>query len=64
MTGEHTLIGPGEGLDNGSVHELALDCADVDFDVHPAHDTNFPHRDIAVPDEAPGLLDGIDAYGG
>ncbi len=64
MTGEPTLIGPRDGLDNGSVHDLALDGAEVDLDVHPAQPWAFPRREIAVPDRAPGLLDGIAAYGG
>ena len=64
MTAEPTAVSPREGLDNGTVHELALDGAEVPLEVHPAREWAFPHRDIAVPDWAPGVVDGIASYGG
>jgi hypothetical protein len=64
MTEEPITVSPREGLDNGDVHELAQDGAEVPLEVHPAHLWAFPHRDIAVPDSASGLVDGISSYGG
>ncbi len=64
MTAEPTTVSPRDGLDNGTVHELALDGAEVALEVHPARLWAFPHRDIAVPDSASGLVDGISSYGG
>jgi hypothetical protein len=63
MTAEPLAVGPLEGLDNGTLHDLVLDCAEVRLDVHPARLPAFPHRDIAVPDGAFGLVDGIAGYG-
>ncbi len=63
MPGDPTTeVGPLEGLDNGSVHELALEAAEVHLDVHPAHHAVLPHRDIDVPPAAVQLVDGIDDF--
>jgi len=55
---------PREGLDNGSLTELAIDGSEVQLDVVQARPLEGRHRDIAVPDDASSLLEGMEAYGG
>ncbi len=64
MTAEPMTVSPREGLDSGTVHQLALDGAEVPLEVHPAREWAFPHRDIVVPESASGLVEGISSYGG
>jgi hypothetical protein len=55
--------GPREGLDNGSLTELAIDGRAVQLDVQRPRPLGGRHRDIDVPDDASALLEGMDAYG-
>jgi hypothetical protein len=62
---DETLEIPGrrEGLDNGSVAELAQDCTELHLP-HFAPVTWHPlHVDIEVPDDAAALLVGLGDYG-
>lgn len=54
---------PREGLDNGSLTELAIDGSEVQLDVAQPRPLGGRHRDIAVPDDASSLLEGMEAYG-
>ncbi len=56
--------GPREGLDNGSLSELAIDGGEVELDVAQPRPFGGEHHDIAVPDDASALLEGMEAYGG
>jgi hypothetical protein len=54
---------PREGLDNGSLTELRIDAGEVDLEVNEPRTLAGQHRDIAVPDDASALLEGMEAYG-
>ena len=56
--------GPRDGLDEGSLAELAQDCREVELDVAPPRPwvaSSFGLID--VPDDASALIDGLAAYG-
>jgi len=56
--------GPRDGLDEGSVAELAQDGSEIEIDVERARprvaSTSGP---VDVPDNASALIDGLAAYG-
>lgn len=54
---------PRDGFDTGSVSELAEDCRDVHLDVPEPRPSSAAHCDIAVPEQAAHLLDGMSSYG-
>lgn len=55
--------GPRDGLDRGSMHDLALDGAQVHLEVRPPRATLVAHQDILVPEQATGMVSGLSAYG-
>ncbi|MDF2143668.1 hypothetical protein [Knoellia sp. p5-6-4] len=54
---------PREGLDNGSITELAIDGSAVEVEVVRPRPLGGAHRDIEVPDDASALVEGMEAYG-
>jgi hypothetical protein len=54
---------PREGLDTGSVAELAEDCHAIHVPHFAAHEAPFPHVDIDVPERATALVSGLSDYG-
>jgi len=64
MTTPKYFPGPRDGLDEGSLAELAQDSREIDVDVaqpRPWVASNF--GPIDVPEDAPALIDGLAAYG-
>jgi hypothetical protein len=65
--------GPRDGLDEGSLAELATDCREIEIGTGeaPAAAVEGVHRPsfastagpIDVPEQAPALIDGLAAYG-
>ncbi len=65
MTTSIYFPGPRDGLDEGSLAELAQDCRDVEVDVAlPRPWVASTFGPIDVPDDASALIDGLAAYGG
>lgn len=65
MTTSLYFPGPRDGLDEGSLAELAQDSRDIELDVatpRPWVASSFGLID--VPDDVPALIDGFAAYGG
>lgn len=54
---------PRDGLDNGSLAELCADSSEVAIEVHLPRPWPAAHHDIAVPDDASSLVEGLGAYG-
>jgi hypothetical protein len=54
---------PREGLDTGSVGELAEDCRDIDLPHFASESRPQPHVDIDVPERAVALVNGLGDYG-
>jgi hypothetical protein len=54
---------PRDGLDAGSLAELCSDSSEVQLDVRLARPWPEEHRDIAVPDDASALIEGLGGYG-
>jgi hypothetical protein len=64
MTTSMQPAGPRDGLDEGSLAELARDSREVEIDVARARPrVASAFGPIDVPDEAPDLIDGLPAYG-
>jgi hypothetical protein len=64
MTTSMFFPGPREGLDEGSLAELAQDCCEVEVDVSQPRPRVAPSfGPIDVPDDAPALIDGLPSYG-
>ena len=64
MTTSLYFPGPRDGLDEGSLAELALDGCEVDVDVvRPRPWVASAFGPIDVPDDASALIDGLAAYG-
>ena len=64
MTTSIYFPGPRDGLDEGSLAELAQDCCEVEVDVaQPRPWVASAFGPIDVPDNASALIDGLAAYG-
>jgi hypothetical protein len=64
MTAPAYSPGPRDGLDEGSLAELALDGAEIEVDVEgPRPWAASAVGPIDVPEDAPALIDGLAAYG-
>jgi len=64
MTKSMYFPGPREGLDEGSLAELAQDSRDIDVDVpRPRPWVASTFGPIDVPDDASALIDGLEPYG-
>ena len=64
MTTSTDSPGPREGLDEGSLAQLAQDGHQVEVDVsQPRPPVASSFRSINVPDDAPAMIDGLPAYG-
>lgn len=56
--------GPRDGLDEGSLAELAQDSREIEVDVEePRPSVPSTSGPIDVPDDASALIDGLAAYG-
>jgi hypothetical protein len=56
--------GPRDGLDEGSLTELAQDSREIAMDVErPRAWAGSTHAQINVPDDASALIDGLAPYG-
>ena len=56
--------GPREGLDEGSLAQLAQDGREVEVDVsQPRPPAASSFGPINIPDDAPAVIDGLPAYG-
>jgi hypothetical protein len=65
MTTSLYFPGPRDGLDEGSLAELAQDSREVKVDVpEPRPWVASAFGPIDVPDDASALIDGLAAYGG
>ena len=65
MTTSMHFPGPREGLDEGSLAELAQHGHEVEVDVaQPRPRVASSFGPIDVPDDASDLIDGLPAYGG
>ena len=62
-TGRVRVPGPRDALDTGSLAELVADSRAVHLDVARPRPWPARHHDIAVPTDAPSLLDGFGSYG-
>jgi len=57
-------LGPRDGIDEGSIAELAEDSREVKVDITlPRPWVASAFGPIDVPDDAPALVDGLAAYG-
>jgi hypothetical protein len=64
MTTSMYFPGPRDGLDEGSLAELAQDCREVEVDVsRPRPWVASAFGPIDVPDDASVMIDGLTAYG-
>lgn len=54
---------PRDGLDTGSVAELAEDCRAIHFPRFAAHGSPHPHAAIDVPEQATALVTDLGDYG-
>ena len=64
MTTSLYFPGPREGLDEGSLAQLAQDGGEVEVDVsQPRPRAACSFGPIDVPEDAPALIDGLPAYG-
>ena len=64
MTTSINLPGPLDGLDEGSLAELAQDSRDIELHVaRPRPWVASSFGLIDVPDDASALIDGLEAYG-
>ena len=64
MTTSIYVPGPRDGIDEGSLAELAQDCREVQVDVTlPRPWVASAFGPIDVPDDAAALVDGLAAYG-
>ncbi|MDV3222939.1 hypothetical protein [Intrasporangium sp.] len=54
---------PRDGLDTGSVAELAEDCRAIHLPHFAAHGAPHPHVDIDVPERATALVSELGDYG-
>ncbi|MDC5696700.1 hypothetical protein OO014_05480 [Intrasporangium calvum] len=54
---------PRDGLDTGSVGELADDCREIHVPEFAPLPTAQPHVDIEVPDDAAAMVSGLADYG-
>jgi len=64
MTTPMSFPGPRDGLDEGSLAELAQDGREIEVDVErPRPWVASTSGPIDVPDDASALIDGITAYG-
>ena len=64
MTASIYVPGPRDGIDEGSLAELAQDCLEVQVDVTlPRPWVASAFGPIDVPDDAAALVDGLAAYG-
>jgi hypothetical protein len=64
MTTSMYFPGPRDGLDEGSLAELAQDCSEVEIDVAQPRPWVAPTAGpIDVPDDASALIEGLAAYG-
>jgi len=65
MTTPIQFPGPRDGLDEGTLAELAQDGREIAVDVEQARPWAAPTAgQIDVPERAPALIDGLPAYGG
>jgi len=65
MTTSLYFPGPRDGLDEGSLAELAQDSREVKVEVpQPRPSAASTFGPIDVPDDASALIDGLAAYGG
>jgi hypothetical protein len=64
MTTSMSFPGPRDGLDEGSLAELAQDSREMDVEVaQPRPWVASTSGPIDVPDDASALIDGLAAYG-
>jgi hypothetical protein len=64
MTSSMSFPGPRDGLDEGSLAELAQDSREIDVEVaQPRPWVASTFGQIEVPEDAPKLIDGLAAYG-
>jgi hypothetical protein len=64
MTTPISFPGPRDGLDEGSLAELAQDGREIDVDVErPRPWVTSTYGPIDVPDDASALIDGLTTYG-
>jgi len=64
MTTPMSFPGPRDGLDEGSLAELAQDGREIEVDVErPRPRVTSTQGPIDVPDDASTLIDGLTAYG-
>jgi hypothetical protein len=64
MTSSIYFPGPRDGLDEGSLAELAQDSRDVEVELpQPRPWVASAYGPIDVPDDASALIDGLEAYG-
>jgi len=64
MTTPIQFPGPRDGLDEGSLAELAQDGREIEVDVERPRPWAAPAiAQIDVPERAPALIDGLPAYG-
>ena len=64
MTTSMRYPGPRDGLDEGSLAELAEGSHEVEVEVsEPRPRAASTFRPIDVPDDAPAMIDGLPAYG-
>jgi hypothetical protein len=64
MTSSMSFPGPRDGLDEGSLAELAQDSREIDVEVaQPRPWAASTFGPIDVPEDASKLIDGITAYG-
>jgi hypothetical protein len=64
MTTAASFPGPRDGLDEGSVTELAQDGREIELEVErPRPWVGAPFSPISVPEDASALIDGLAAYG-
>ena len=65
MTTSRQPPGPRDGLDEGTLAELAQNSREVEIEVPEARPrVKSTHGPIDVPDDAPTMVDGLPAYGG
>jgi hypothetical protein len=64
MTSSMSFPGPRDGLDEGSLAELAQDGREIDVEVaRPRPWAASTFGEIDVPEDATKLIDGLEAYG-
>ena len=64
MTASPRQVSPREGLDVGAVHDLVVDCREVDLARTPPREQTFAHRDLAVPERLAASYADYDLHGG